>query len=101
MQKVRKETEAALNGAAKDMKRFYNRKHRFEEFEEGDKVYLSTDHIVTGWPKKSLNWKRLGPFSITKKISPTAYKLWLPRSWCIHPMFHISKLHCMKQDDFD
>jgi hypothetical protein len=100
MQKVRDETQAALNGAARDMKKFYDRKHKFEEFNEGEKVYLNADHIVTGRPKKSLDWKRLGPFTITKKISPTAYKLRLPSSWRMHPVFHISKLRRTKEDYF-
>jgi len=34
MQKVCKETESALKRAADNMKRFYNRKHKFEEFTE-------------------------------------------------------------------
>jgi len=101
MQKVHEETESALKGAADNMKRFYNRKHKFEEFVEGEKVYLNADHIVTGWPKKSLDWKWLGPFSIIKKVSPTAYKLQLPATWHMHPVFHILKLCHVKEDDFN
>jgi len=57
MQKVCEETESALKGAADDMKRFYDRKHKFEEFAEGERVYLNADHIVRGQPKKLLDWK--------------------------------------------
>jgi len=68
---------------------------------EREKVYLNADHIITGRPKKSLDWKRLGPFTIIKKVSPTAYKLQLPATWRMHPVFHISKLRRMKEDDFN
>jgi len=101
MQKVHEETKSALKGAADNMKRFYNRKHKFEEFAEGEKVYLNADHIVTGWPKKLLDWKWLGPFSIIKKVSPTVYKLQLPATWHMHPVFHILKLRHVKEDDFN
>ncbi|GLB35280.1 hypothetical protein LshimejAT787_0208450 [Lyophyllum shimeji] len=101
MRTVREETESALKGAAADMKRFYDRKHRPEVYQEGEKVWLDAEHIVTGRPKKKLDWKRLGPFTIEKKISDTAYRLKLPRGWRMHPTFHVSKLRRFKPDEFN
>ncbi|KAL2887161.1 Retrotransposable element Tf2 155 kDa protein type 1 [Ceratocystis lukuohia] len=62
------------------------------QFQVDDKVWLDTWTIQTAWPQKKLNWKNLGPFCICKIISPYAYKLELPASMRIHPVFHVSKL---------
>lgn len=101
MKGVREETESALKGAAEDMKRFYDRTHRPEEYEPGDKVWLNAEHIFTGRPKKKLDWKRLGPFNIERKYSATAYRLKLPRTWRMHPTFHVSKLRRFIPDEFN
>ena len=88
MAKVHEETKASLERAATDMKRFYDRKHKPEEFQVGEQVWLSMKDISTGQPKKKLDIKREGPF----KISNVAYRLELPPTWKIHDSFHVSKL---------
>jgi len=46
---------------------------------------------------KKLDWKRLGPFKVVKRIGLQAYKLALPVSMCyIHNTFHISLLDPVK-----
>lgn len=63
------------------------------DFAEGDKVWLSSEHIRTTRPSKKLDHRRLGPFTITKKVSSHAYKLELPKSMkSIHPVFHVRLL---------
>lgn len=101
MRKVREDTAAALRQAADDMKRFYNEKRRADEFVVGDKVWLEAEHVVTGRPKKKLDWRRFGPFVITQKVSPVAYKLRLPQSWRMHSVFHVSRLRRFLDDSFD
>ena len=61
----------------------------------GDKVWLSTANIKTQRPSKKLDYKQIGPFEILGKIGPTSYKLKLPDSIRIYPVFHFSlfKLH--------
>ena len=49
-------------------------------------------NIRTVRPFKKLDWKRLGPFSITKCIGTQAYQLALPNSIRIHNVFHVSLL---------
>jgi hypothetical protein len=61
-------------------------------FEVGDKVWLSAKHIQTARPSKQLDYKRLGPFKITKVINRNAYRLELPYSMKVHNMFHVSRL---------
>ncbi|KAH0602336.1 uncharacterized protein H6S33_009787 [Morchella sextelata] len=58
----------------------------------GDKVFLSTRHILTKLPSKKFDWKRNGPYSVKRIINPYAYELELPRSMKIHPVFHGSLL---------
>lgn len=101
MQKVREETKWALTLAKEDMKRFYDRSHSFEEFTEGEKVWLEASHVTSGRPKKKLDYKRYGPFTIKKKVSRTAYTLALPRSYFIHPTIHVSRLRRFVPDEFN
>jgi hypothetical protein len=60
--------------------------------QEGDKVYLLRRNIKTKRPSDKLDWKKLGPFKIEKKISEVNYRLSLPRTMRIHPTFHVSLL---------
>jgi hypothetical protein len=61
-------------------------------FEVGDKVWLSAKHIQTARPLKKLDYKRLGPFKVTKVINRTAYRLELPFWMKVHNVFHVSLL---------
>jgi hypothetical protein len=61
-------------------------------FEVGDKVWLSAKHIQTARPSKKLDYKRLGPFKVTKVINRNAYRLELPYSMKVHNVFHVSLL---------
>ena len=45
-----------------------------------------------------LDFKRLGRFRISKKISSHAYRLELPKSMGIHPVFHVSLLEPCSSD---
>jgi hypothetical protein len=70
-------------------------KHRAHvEFDEGQLVMLSTEHLrlqMKITPK--LTPRFIGPFKIKRKLSPLNYELELPPNLSsIHPIFHISKL---------
>ena len=64
-------------------------------FEEGDFVYLKvpakSETLKTGKCEK-LSPKYCGPFKVLKKVGELAYKLELPRSSRVHPVFHVSRL---------
>jgi len=47
-------------------------------FEVGDKVWLSTRHFRRTRPSKKLDYKRPGPYTVSKVINKNAYKLNLP-----------------------
>jgi hypothetical protein len=72
--------------------RYYDSKHKRMEFAPGDKVWLLSANIRTERPSKKLDWKRLGPFTIDHRIGLQAYRLKLPPSMRIHPVFHVSLL---------
>jgi Chromo (CHRromatin Organisation MOdifier) domain len=75
-----------------DQAHYYDAKHKRIEFQKGDHVWLSSTNVHTKCLNKKLDWKRLGPFTIIEKIGLQAYRLELPKSMKIHPVFHVSLL---------
>jgi hypothetical protein len=65
-------------------------------FNVGELVLLKADEIGTVVDRKrrlnKLDERYLGPFEIIQVVSPTAYKLKLPDTLKIHPVFHVSLL---------
>ena len=86
---------------AQQRQEHYTSLHRQHvEYQEGDKVMLSTADLrlkSTITPKLSNRF--IGPFVIKRKLSPLNYELDLPPSLSIHPVFHISKLKLYKESD--
>jgi hypothetical protein len=68
------------------------------DYKVGDKVWLLRRHISTTRPSDKLDFKRLGPFDITKVLSPAAIQLRLPLSMQVHPVFHVSLLEPISKD---
>ena len=99
MEKATEEAQSALARAASDMARFYDA-HRDTkvEFNVGDEDWLDSLNIQTTRPMKKLDDKWFGPFKITAKISRNAYRLALPASMRVHPVFSIVKLRRFTED---
>jgi len=70
-------------------------------FEIGQKVWLNAKHVKTIRPTKKLDDKKIGPFEIIQKIGTHAYKLQLPPSMRIHPVFLSSLLELYKPPTFN
>jgi len=100
MEKTRKEAEAALERAARDMKTFYDC-HRREApvFQPGDEVLLEGKKLRTNRPTKKLEHRCFSPFKVEKRVRERAYRLKLLTTWKVHPVFHISKLLPYYRDD--
>ena len=76
------------------IKKFYNRT-RFEgpRLEKGDKVYLISRNLRTKRLSRKLDFRKIGPFKIDKKISENNYALALPSTMRLRTnVFHISLL---------
>lgn len=78
------------------MKRQAN-KHRFEQvFSVGDSVFLKLQPYVQASLAPRLNqklaFKYFGPFRILERVGAIVYKLELPPSSSIRPVFHVSQL---------
>lgn len=86
----------ALTLAKANQERNANRHRRDVEYHVGDQVLLNSNHINLASqalrPSKKLQHRFIGPYQITAKVSPVAYKLELPSDLRIHPVFHVSLL---------
>jgi hypothetical protein len=61
-------------------------------FKERDKIYLIRRNIQIKQPNTKLDHKKLGLFRIKRVIGLINYKLILPKTINIYPVFHISFL---------
>jgi hypothetical protein len=85
-----------LNRARQHMKRQPDM-HRFErQFAVGNLVFLKLQPYMQSslarWAHQKLAFKFFGPYQIEAKIGAVAYRLKLPASSAIHPVFHVSQL---------
>jgi hypothetical protein len=96
LQAITAEIKAALGEAQATQRYYANQKRRGETFEVGERVWLSTEHARTDAdrlrPSRKLAAKYSGPYTIIEKISDVVYKLDLPPSMHVHPVFHVSRL---------
>ena len=63
-----------------------------------DLVFLNRRNLNTTRPSRKFDDKFLGPFRVSAQINPVTYKLDLPPSMKIHPVFHVSLLKARTKD---
>jgi RNase H-like domain found in reverse transcriptase/Reverse transcriptase (RNA-dependent DNA polymerase)/Integrase zinc binding domain/Chromo (CHRromatin Organisation MOdifier) domain/Integrase core domain/Retroviral aspartyl protease len=95
MKAIWDEAEASLKSAAIDMKKYYDRKRQDEKdiiLPIGSRVLLDATNLRTERPSRKLSDKRLGPYKVLEKRGAKTYKLELPKSMKIHPVFDVKHL---------
>jgi len=77
------------------MKHQAAKKRRHVEYQLGDQVVVKLQpyrqSLVALWKHQKLGSRYFGPFSVLAKIGSVAYKLSLPSSAKVHPIFHVSQ----------
>lgn len=94
---IRKEALAAHDLARMHMQRHIHNK--FVPFKEGQQVWLEATNLHFPNRPRKFSPKREGPFTIEKVLSPLSYRLKLPITWKIHPVFHASLLSPYKETE--
>ena len=90
---VVKAAKICLEAAQQRQKAYYDKNVSDLKADVGTQVMLSTKNIkikMKGTSKLLPRW--IGPFTVIKKINNVAFKLELPESLKIHPVFHSSLL---------
>ncbi|CCO34668.1 hypothetical protein BN14_08773 [Rhizoctonia solani AG-1 IB] len=102
LKQIHDEAKAALTIANRSYERYYNEKQRqAPKIKIGSKVYLDGSNIQTSQPSKKLDHKQFGPYKVIEQIGKNSYKLELPKSMRVHPVFHVSLLFPKPTDDFE
>jgi len=91
-----------LHNAQQRQATYADAKRREDLFHIGDKVLLSAKNINLDTqarrPLKKLKPRYIGPYKVIKVISQVTYKLKLPSTLTIHPVFHISLLKAYQEN---
>lgn len=88
-----KSAQKAMLEAQQRQKQSYDSGHRHQEFEVGDQVLVRTKNIkFKGATAKKLMPKWVGPMKVAERIGALAYRLELPSTLTIYPVFHTGLL---------
>ena len=70
------------------------------EYAKGTLVWLDAENLNTEWPNAKLANKWVRPFIVLEKVGTSAYRLNLPVTWKIHPVFNKALLMPYKEGQF-
>ena len=82
-----------LAQASERSKRLFDQRRSVKEFSQGDRVMLNTKNLhLKGVSCRKLQQRFIGPFTIAEKVGNVSYKLTLPDTMSVHPVFHVELL---------
>ncbi|KAG8391561.1 hypothetical protein BUALT_Bualt01G0200400 [Buddleja alternifolia] len=93
-----------LEKARRKMKKWADPKRRHLEFNTGDKVLIKLipqQFKAFRGMHKGLVRKYEGPYPVVAKVGKVSYRLDLPSTLRIHPVFHVSMLRPYQEDEED
>jgi hypothetical protein len=91
----------AMKVATERAKRQFDAHRRPKTFEVGDRVLLSTRNLnLKGVLCEKLGPRFIGPYTIEEQVGHVSYKLALPETMKVHPVFHVELLREYKGPDF-
>jgi hypothetical protein len=100
LREAHKDAEAAMRMAKEHLRSDNDvRARRSHMFTEVDKVWLDAKDIKVHQPSKKLGPKRLGPFTVVKRVGDLDYQLALPPSLKLHDVFHVDRLSPWKGNE--
>ena len=87
-----------LDAQAKDKDTYDQHIREPDHYRSGDLVYLDSRNLPLRLPTLKLGPKSVGPFPVTEKVGTSAYRLVLPATWKIHPVFNETLLQPFRGD---
>jgi hypothetical protein len=90
--------QITLEAAQKKYKKYGDCQREDVKFKRGDRVWLESKKLSTDALSKKLGGKQVGPYEVLDWVSPTAYTLNIPETWCMHNVFHVSLISKTKED---
>ena len=70
------------------------------QYHKGNLVWLEGHNLHTNQPTAKLTAQHHGPFPVEQVLSPVTYKLSLPSTWNVHPVFHTDLLTPYRETSF-
>jgi transposase InsO family protein len=93
--------QQAMKTATERAKRHFDLRKRALELSPGDRVLLNTKNLTfKGITSSKLAPRFVGPFTVEEKVGNVCYKLALPETMEVYPVFHVELLRLYKGPDF-